>query len=159
MVHSTKLQTIGGKETPGDVLTDELRADIWKNLCSALDQAGVGPIVMWGEWAMLYYGVPINENHLHILVPDDQLEVAYDAMKASGYKDWPFELQEDYGLLDPNIRWAELGAPARRMFGDLHNERAHLPVVLQNYASAASTFDKETAATFESKKVGIDVTD
>jgi hypothetical protein len=62
MVHSTKLQTIGGKETPGDVLTDELRADIWKNLCSALDQAGVGPIVMWGEWAMLYYGVPINEN-------------------------------------------------------------------------------------------------
>ena len=52
---------------------------------------------------------------MHILVPDDRLEVAYNAMKAAGYKDWPFELQEDYGLLDPNIRWDELGAPARRM--------------------------------------------
>ena len=62
MVHSTKLQTVGDTETPGDVLTDALRATISKNLSAALDQAGVGPIVMWGEWAMLYYGVPINEN-------------------------------------------------------------------------------------------------
>ncbi|KAH6877386.1 hypothetical protein BKA70DRAFT_1346315 [Coprinopsis sp. MPI-PUGE-AT-0042] len=150
MVHSTKLHTVNNTETPGDAFSEKLRADLSALLLTVLDQAGVGPVVLWGEWAMLYYGVPVAANDLHILVPDEELEIAHTALLSAGYKDEPAEIHEHHGLLDPNIRWEELGCPARRFVNaKLHYERALLPIVVQNYSSTANIFTKASAASFD----------
>ncbi|KAL6299589.1 hypothetical protein BKA93DRAFT_583935 [Sparassis latifolia] len=113
MGHSTKLLT--PTQTVGDIFTDQLRQDVSAYLTGVLAQSGIGPIILWGEWAMLYYGVPISPNHMHLLVPDDQLETAYEVLLSAGYKDSPLPLIPVISSLDPNIRWEELGCPAHRI--------------------------------------------
>ncbi|PCH35334.1 hypothetical protein WOLCODRAFT_156027 [Wolfiporia cocos MD-104 SS10] len=127
---------------PRDIFTDQLREDVSAKLTVVLTQAGIGPIVLWGEWAMMYYGVPIWDNHMHLLVPDDQLENAYKVLLAAGFKDSPPTLIPQVNPLDPNIRWEELGCPAYRVVGDLCHGRTPLKILIQNYSAAASTFDK-----------------
>lgn len=136
MIHSTKLHTVSNTETPGDAFAKEFRDEITTLLSNILDQAGVGTAIMWGDWAMLYYGVPIGVNlgfstdtnlsfltwrnlrqDLHLLVPDDQLQKAHAALILAGYKEEPLVIEESHGLLDPNIRWEELGCEPHR-FGE-----------------------------------------
>jgi hypothetical protein len=62
MVHSTKLHTVDNTETPGNAFSEKLRADLSTRLSCVLEQAGAGPLVLWGEWAMLYYGIPVAAN-------------------------------------------------------------------------------------------------
>ncbi|RDB29347.1 hypothetical protein Hypma_014919 [Hypsizygus marmoreus] len=64
---------------------------------------------------MLYYGVPLFYTHMHLLVPDDQLETAYRNLLAAGYKDSPVPLLPVVGLGDPNLHWEELTCPAHRI--------------------------------------------
>ncbi|KAL6303299.1 hypothetical protein BKA93DRAFT_929191 [Sparassis latifolia] len=147
MGRSSKLLT--PTQTVGDIFTDLLLQDVSAKLTSVLAQSGIGPIILWGEWAMLYYGVPISDNHMHLLVPDDQLETAYRVLLAAGYKDSPLPLIPVISSLDPNIRWEELGCPAHRIVGDLSHGRTHLAILIQNYSAAASTFDDANPGSFE----------
>jgi hypothetical protein len=62
MIHSTKLHTVGNTQTQGDAFAKDFRAEISTLLTKVLDKAGVGPAIMWGDWAMLYYGVPMGVN-------------------------------------------------------------------------------------------------
>ncbi|KAH6912566.1 hypothetical protein BKA70DRAFT_766349 [Coprinopsis sp. MPI-PUGE-AT-0042] len=149
MIHSTKLHTVGNTETPGDAFGKDFRADITALLSKILDQAGVGPVIMWGDWAMLYYGIPMGVNELHLLVPDDKLQKSHAALKSAGYKDEPFVIQESHGLLDPNIRWEELGSKPLRVVGKLNYGQARLPVIIHKYSSAGKTFDVEMAASWK----------
>ncbi|GBE77380.1 hypothetical protein SCP_0102530 [Sparassis crispa] len=103
MGHSTKLLT--PTQTVGDIFSDEFRQKLPAKLTNVLAQSGVGPIILWGECAMLYYGVPVSQNHMHLLVPDDQLETAYKVLLAAGYKDSPLPLIPIVSSRDPNTRW------------------------------------------------------
>jgi hypothetical protein len=71
-------------------------------------------------------------------------------------------MEQSHGLLDPNIRWEELGCQPRRFgepfqsisspasrteqarsVGRLKYGRAPLPIIIQNYSSAGKTFDRK----------------
>ncbi|PCH38496.1 hypothetical protein WOLCODRAFT_149433 [Wolfiporia cocos MD-104 SS10] len=147
MGHSTKLLT--PTQTVGDIFTNQLREDVSAKLTGVLAQASIGRIVLWGEWAMMYYGVPVWDNHMHLLVPDDQLENAYKVLLAAGFKDSPPILIPMVNSLDPNIRWEELGCPAYRVVGDLCHGKTPLKILIQNYSAAASTFDDADPGSFE----------
>ncbi|KAJ3554145.1 hypothetical protein NM688_g3258 [Phlebia brevispora] len=137
--------------TAGDVFTDELREEISTKLTGVLAQAGVGPIVLWGEWAMMYYGIPTIYNHMHLLVPDDQLETAYRTLLAAGYKDTPSVLLPVTNSHDPNTRWARLGSPAYRVAHDNFSKGPSLfKILLQNYSAARSTFSDADPRAFTS---------
>ncbi|GBE84792.1 hypothetical protein SCP_0607720 [Sparassis crispa] len=97
---------------------------------------------------MLYYGVPVIQNHMHLLVPDDQLETAYKVLLAAGYKDSPLPLIPMVSSRDPNTHWEELGCPAYRMVL-LRDGKRSLIILIQNYSAAASTFDDANPSSFE----------
>ncbi|KZT64374.1 hypothetical protein DAEQUDRAFT_815000 [Daedalea quercina L-15889] len=141
------MKLLTSTQTSGDVFTDKLRKDVSAHLTGILAQAGIGPIILWGEWAMLYYGVPVSQNHIHILVPDDQLEIAYKTLLEAGYRDSPQEFIPPVNSLDPNLRWEELGCPAYRVVatGNVLNG----PVLIQNYSAAGGIFGEEDLSLFE----------
>ncbi|KZT03869.1 uncharacterized protein LAESUDRAFT_751460 [Laetiporus sulphureus 93-53] len=147
MGHSTKLLT--PTQTVGDIFHDELRQNVSAKLTSVLAQSGIGPIILWGEWALLYYGVPICEHHMHLLVPDDQLEAAYEALLAAGYEDSPPVLLPMVTSSDPNIHWEELGCPAHQVVGDLRHRKSRVKILIQDYSAAAGTFDDADPSSFE----------
>jgi hypothetical protein len=60
MGHSTKLHT--PTQTAGDIFPETLRQDISTHLTNIFAQSKIGPVILWGEWALLYYGVPVAEN-------------------------------------------------------------------------------------------------
>ncbi|OBZ72181.1 hypothetical protein A0H81_07835 [Grifola frondosa] len=111
--------------------------------------SGIDPVILWGEWAMLYYGVPISDNHMHLVVPDDQLKTAYEVLLAAGYKDPGHPLIPTVNTLDPNVHWEQLGCPAHRIAGDLAIGKTTLGVLIQNYCAAVSTFDDANPGSFE----------
>ena len=155
MVHEPRLHTVDNTQTPGDGFSEKLRTHISELLSDVLSNAGVHSLVMWGECATLYYGVPMGVNNLHVLVPDDQLEASCDALLSAGYRDEPFEIQEGNGLLDPNIRWEELG-PARQFVNDkLHWHKYPLRVLLQNRSAAGATFTSSDPSSFPDRCGGL----
>ncbi|KDR78853.1 hypothetical protein GALMADRAFT_154764 [Galerina marginata CBS 339.88] len=84
----TKIHLVSGLEFPGAAINDWLWDEI-SVITDTLEKGGIGPIVAWGDFALIYYGIPTVCTNYFFLVPDACVAPAHQALLDIGYVDNP----------------------------------------------------------------------